>query len=305
MQNRPLRPFEQGAHLHVLDWAHQTARYRFQAAGAVQVQAGAKAVVKGPASLVQGSLTLPALEAAIHSELRKLYALGHATVRSELDHQADGHALPVGLSTAPAPPNLRPATKPRKRCGTCEMFESGLCWGYGNYGVQPDEVCDSWTAETVTRTLAVADAAGDPGPLAARARLAAQAVAHAISQAIHRGRLLGVSGKRSLREVGVQAGSGALSVAASNHAGGAIAAGRRAAANGRRSQIEGARYTSVLDKNTCSPCADADTGILLALDSPEWVPTPNPACLGGDKCRCIHVYQLATESVSQAIAAGG
>lgn len=259
MQNRPLRPFEQGAHLHVLDWAHQTARYRFQAAGAVQVKAAAKAVVKGPTSLVQGSLTLPALQAAIHAELRKLYALGHATVRSELDHQAEGHALPVGLSA--------------------EFFEPVL--------------------------LAVADAGGDPSSLLVRAQLAAQAVAHAISQAIHRGRLLGVSGKRSLREVGVQAGNGALSVAASNHAGGAIAAGRRAAANGRRSQIEGARYTSVLDKNTCSPCADADTGILLALDSPEWVPTPNPACLGGDKCRCIHVYQLATESVSLPIAAGG
>jgi hypothetical protein len=306
MQNRPLRPFEQGAHLHVLDWAHQTARYRLQAAGAVQVKAAAKAVVRAPSD-AQGPLVLPSLQAAVHTELVKLYALGHATVGSELDHQAQHQALPIGLSAAPAPPNLRPATDPAQRCGTCHMFDDGgLCWGYGNYGVEPDETCDSWAPEPVLRTLAVADAASDPSSLLARATLVAQAAAHAVWQAVHRGRLQGITGKRALREAGEQAGSQALSVAASHHAGGTINAGRRAAAEGRRASIAGARYTSVLDKATCGPCAAADTGELLPLDDPALVQPPNPACLGGDRCRCILVYQLVSETARQAlpIAAG-
>lgn len=258
MQNRPLRPFEQGAHLHVLDWAHSTARYRFQAAGQAQVKAGAKAVVAaGPDAR---ELRLPSLEAAVHAELQKLYALGHATVRSELDHQANGDALPIGLSAEPF-------------------------------------------------TLAIADAQ-PPSQLLARAQLIASHVAHQILQAVQRGRLGGVSGKRRLRALGEVAGNAALSASASSHAGGTINAGRRAAAllaAPPRAQIIGARYTSVLDKNTCGPCADADTGQLLALDSPEWVPTPNPACDGGDRCRCIHIYQLSTEvrSLPVPIAAGG
>ena len=48
-------------------------------------------------------------------ELRKLYAVGHATVRSELMHQESRAPLPVGLSAAPSPPNLRPATGAKKR----------------------------------------------------------------------------------------------------------------------------------------------------------------------------------------------
>lgn len=313
MQNRSLRPFEQGAHLHVLDWCHDTARYRFQAAGAAQVKAAAKAVVSaGPDAT--GTLALPSLEAAVHSELRKLYALGHATVRSELDHQATRQPLAIGLSKAPAPPNLRHAKGAKRRCGTCQMFDNGVCWGYGNYGVEPDEMCDSWAAQKV-KTLAVADLSREPGMLRRRARLAAQAVAHAIWDAIHRARLQGISEPKTLRRLGREAGNVALAQAASHHTGGAINAGRSAAAltvipGGRtddepRPEVIGARYTSVLDKNTCGPCADADTGQLLALTDPALVTPPNPACLGGDRCRCILVYQLSTEvgSVPMPIAA--
>ena len=311
MQNRPLRPFEQGAHLHVLDWAHQTARYRFQAAGAAQVKAAAK-VIASPESQLTQPPQLPSLEAAITAELRKLYALGHATVRSELDHQLHGSALPIGLSAAPAPPNLRRAKTKKgkfKHCAVCLMFDSGTCWAYGNWPVKPNEVCDSFARDAKVKTLALDDARRDPGRLRARARLVAQHVAHQIWQAVHRGRLQGVTDPKQLRALGLVAGNGALSAAASSHAGGAINAGRHAAAllaAPPRAQIIGARYTSVLDKNTCGPCADADTGQLIALDSPEWIPTPNPACAGGDKCRCIHVYQLSTEVGDSAlpIAAG-
>jgi hypothetical protein len=261
MQNRPLRPFERGAHLHVLDWTHGTVRHRFQQAGAVQVKAASKAIVKGGHD--SAPPRLPALEAAIHSELRGLYAVGHATVRSELDHQRQGRALPIGLSKASEPP--------------------------GPY------------------ELAAMPERGDPHHLRVRAALIAQAVAHAIHQAIQRARLNGVTGTRALKQVGRAAGSAELAAQASHHAGGAINAGRRAGAltvipGGAEppdvpgAQIIGARYTSVLDKSTCGPCQEADTGELIPIGDPRWIPTPNPACLGGGRCRCIHVYQLSTET---------
>lgn len=323
MQNRPLRPFEQGAHLHVLDWAHDTARYRLQAAGAVQVKAAAKAVVNADPSGL-GSLELPSLEAAVTAELRKLYALGHATVRSELDHQLHGQTLPVGLSAAPEPPNLRKAKTRKGRfphCATCLMFDSGTCWGHGNWPVKPNQLCDSYKRDPKVKTLALTDARRDPGAIRRRARLIAQAVAHAIWDAIQRARLQGITDLQALRTVGTDAGQNALKQAASHHAGGAINAGRAAAAltvlpgGGQGGQpgprVLGARYTSVLDKNTCGPCADADTGDLyLRDDSGLYVlggkiltPAPNPACMGGDRCRCIWVYQLETEARRVPIAA--
>lgn len=317
MQNRPLRPFEQGAHLHVLDWAHETARHRFEAAGAVQVKAAAKAFTANhainDAAVNNGAPQLPALEAAILMQLRSLYALGHATVRSELDHQATQQALPVGLSAAPTPPNLRMATTSARRCDTCHMFDHGVCWGYGNHPVQDSEVCDSWAREPAVTTLAAGDIVSDVGDLVARAKLIAASTAHQIQQAIARARLLGVQDAKTLRGVGRAAGQNALRQAASSHTGGAINAGRHAAATqvppgagypgAPRAHVIGARYTSVLDKNTCGACAGADDGVLRSLDDPALAPAPNPLCAGGDRCRCIRVYQLSTEAVPEAIAA--
>jgi hypothetical protein len=309
--NRPLRPFEQGAHLHVLDWAHETARIRFQAAGATQVKAAAKAVVAGRAD---ATLQLPALEAAVLIQLRSLYALGHATVRSELDHQARRQSLPIGLSAAPTPPQLRQSKSKQRRCGTCVMFDHGSCWGYGNHPVQDDEVCDSWAREPAAKTLAVGDRLPDLADLRARAKLIAASTAHQIWQAVQRARLQGVQDPKTLRTVGRDAGAGALRQAASSHSGGAINAGRHAAATrippgagypgAPRAHVIGARYTSVLDKNTCPACAGADDGVLRALDDPALAPAPNPACAGGDRCRCIRVYQLSTETAPLPIAAG-
>lgn len=44
---------------------------------------------------------------------------------------------------APEPPNFREATA-SEVCPTCKMFDRGLCWGYGNFRVRPDTVCDAW-----------------------------------------------------------------------------------------------------------------------------------------------------------------
>lgn len=305
MQNRPLRDFERGAHLHVLDWTHQTARLRLQAAGQVQVKAASKAIVAAGPNMHEAAyspLRLPALEAAITNELRKLYAVGHATVRSELDHQASGTDLPIGLSAAPQPPNLRMAGRKKGRfphCGTCKMYDasSHACWGYGNWPVRPNQVCDEFVRDPKVKTLALSDAERDPGRLRARAQLVAADVAHQIWQAVQRGRLQGISDPKALRVLGRSAGAGALSQAASHNAGGAINAGRHAAATAGRAEVRGARYTSILDSKTCGACAEADTGELIALDDPRLVRPPNPSCAGGDRCRCILVYQLRSEAL--------
>lgn len=297
LQNRPWRAFEHGAHLHVLDWAHETSRYRLRDAGEAQVKAAAKAIAKaGPAA--QRPPELPALQAAMTGELRKLYALGHATVRSELDHQRTRSELTVGLSAAPAPPNLRKANAKKgkaRSCGTCRMFDHGACWGYGNYPVKPNQVCDSYSPATGPKQLAEGEAPEDPGSLQARGRLIGQAVTMAVWQAIQRAQLSGISSKRRLRGLGEQAGQGALRTAASSHTGGAINAGRHAAAQAA-GDVVGARYTAILDKNTCGPCAAADDGVLRPLNDPALAPAPNPECEGGDRCRCIHVYQLRSET---------
>jgi len=60
-------------------------------------------------------------------------------------------------SDPPPPPNLREApphdeatallrTNPIHECCSCSMYvvESCRCWGYGNYKVDPDWLCDSW-----------------------------------------------------------------------------------------------------------------------------------------------------------------
>lgn len=52
-----------------------------------------------------------------------------------------------GRSEAPEPPNLRLAADPAQCCGTCKMYFNGECWGYGNYPVEKDQVCDSYEAE--------------------------------------------------------------------------------------------------------------------------------------------------------------
>jgi hypothetical protein len=58
------------------------------------------------------------------------------------------------IASAPTkPPNLREATGDHK-CGNCKMFFEGKCWGYGNYKVDADDVCDSWMPESKTSKTA-------------------------------------------------------------------------------------------------------------------------------------------------------
>jgi len=51
----------------------------------------------------------------------------------------------TGDLKAPTPPHLRESDNAKEDCGNCRMFDKGRCWGYGNYPVKAEQVCDSWT----------------------------------------------------------------------------------------------------------------------------------------------------------------
>ncbi len=69
----------------------------------------------------------------------------------------------------------------------------------------------------------------------------------------------------------------------------AYSLGRESQASVFEASIEFAIYSSVLDGGTCARCSPKD-GVAHALDDPRFS-TPNPTCLGGDRCRCINIYK--------------
>lgn len=140
-------------------------------------------------------------------------------------------------------------------------------------------------------------ARGDVKELARRARLAAQAVAGAIWQAVSRAALGREISLGQVQVAGERAGMASLRGEAQLHAAPALNLGRSDEATVHADEIAGARYTSILDPNRCRPCANADDDVLRRLDDPVYLAhkPPNPSCEGGDRCRCMSFYQLATE----------
>jgi len=69
----------------------------------------------------------------------------------------------------------------------------------------------------------------------------------------------------------------------------AYSLGRETQAATYSDQIEFALYSAVLDSGTCSNCSPKD-GVAHALDDARFQ-TPNPTCLGGDRCRCVNIYK--------------
>lgn len=58
-------------------------------------------------------------------------------------------------------------------------------------------------------------------------------------------------------------------------------------------QVAYYEYSALLDGGTCVVCRDADGTTAQRVE--ELPPAPNPQCLGGPRCRCIHVAVLKTE----------
>lgn len=66
--------------------------------------------------------------------------------------EASGEYIAKTAGEPTKPPHLRQGS-PSKNCLSCKMYHKnkggrGKCWGYGEYAVEADEVCDSWTKET-------------------------------------------------------------------------------------------------------------------------------------------------------------
>jgi hypothetical protein len=64
--------------------------------------------------------------------------------------------------------------------------------------------------------------------------------------------------------------------------------GRSDEAERRSDDWERVEYSALLDQNVCDPCAGEDGKTASNEDDLE--PAPNPECLGGDLCRCFHVW---------------
>lgn len=66
--------------------------------------------------------------------------------------------VPDARSDNPGPPNLRTSDSDTERCQHCKMFftedDEGKCWGYGNWDVQTDWVCDSFSPEDESESKA-------------------------------------------------------------------------------------------------------------------------------------------------------
>lgn len=134
--------------------------------------------------------------------------------------------------------------------------------------------------------------------LKTRARLAAESITARIWQAVSRSVLNRGGDLPAAQAAGEVEAAAALKAEAQLHASAAINEGRSDQADFQRSEIEGSRYTSILDRNRCSSCASADDNVLRKLDDPVRIARkpPNQSCQGGDRCRCMEAFQLKDES---------
>lgn len=112
-----------------------------------------------------------------------------------------------------------------------------------------------------------------------------------ITAAASRFTLLGLAGKALWDAVSKEVGDGStgwldrIATGATNKA---LNMGRAAEAGERSNEWERVEYSAILDSNVCEPCA-ADDG-QTSTNEDDLSPAPNPECVGGDWCRCFHVY---------------
>jgi hypothetical protein len=131
-----------------------------------------------------------------------------------------------------------------------------------------------------------------------RAKLSAQSIASRIWQKVSHA-VIGKPGDRArAQKAGEAEAAAALRGEAQLHAAGALNEGRNDQAEISKDEIEGARYTSILDSRRCDACAADDDDVLRRLDDPvrlSHIP-PNPDCQGGGRCRCMEFFELKDEA---------
>lgn len=112
-----------------------------------------------------------------------------------------------------------------------------------------------------------------------------------ITAAASRFALLGLTGKALWDAVEKEVGDGStgwLDRIATGAANKVLNMGRAAEAEDRKDEWEKIEYSAILDSNVCEPCA-ADDG-QTSTNEDDLTPAPNPDCVGGDWCRCFHVF---------------
>lgn len=161
-----------------------------------------------------------------------------------------------------------------------------------------------------TDTLAVLDEAEvkrlaadlPPDGIARRGWLAAKAIVAVITQAVAGRHADGTTNPADLAAAGELAGDAEATRQGRGHAPAAVNEGREDAALEHADMIRGSRYTSILDRNRCEVCAQADDGVLRRLDDPVRVQRrpPNLSCRsiasGINRCRCMEFYELNDEA---------
>jgi hypothetical protein len=103
--------------------------------------------------------------------------------------------------------------------------------------------------------------------------------------------LLGLSGQELIDAVQKEITAGSVTYidrAARGLATKVINIGRSDEAESRKDDWDRVEYSALLDQNVCDPCASQDGD--AASNEDDLQPAPNPDCLGGDLCRCFHVW---------------
>ncbi len=152
----------------------------------------------------------------------------------------------------------------------------------------------------ITFTLEAAEQ--DPAELAARSAIAVENITSSMLIDLRRANTAPLVRDRTAQaalQAAAEAGARkAVREEALSNAGAVINLGRRSVADANKARIKGARYTSILDNTRCAACRESDDDILRPLDDPvrlSRVP-PNPACLGGVRCRCLEFFQLTDQA---------
>lgn len=112
-----------------------------------------------------------------------------------------------------------------------------------------------------------------------------------IIAAAQRYRLLGLTEAELLTAVQNEITAGSIAYidrASTGLANRVINIGRSDEARNRRNEWGRVEYSALLDSNVCDPCASFDGN--TATDEADLEPAPSPSCLGGDWCRCFHVW---------------
>jgi hypothetical protein len=112
-----------------------------------------------------------------------------------------------------------------------------------------------------------------------------------IIAAAQRYALLGQTGNDLLTSITSEITDGSVAYidrAATGIANRVINIGRSDEAQNRSDEWERVEYSALLDQNVCDPCASFDGE--SSTDEADLEPAPSPSCLGGDFCRCFHVF---------------